>query len=166
MFSSGDRYDLSSLLSNQSLTGATGLLGTSGTSPLSTGQDTSGLFQLLLAQMLVKLLDRLEAQVPALTAGLFNSETAAFRDRGFGPEHRGHRARNKQHSDSLSVWDLGVDDLDPERRRIADRVLPPPNQRQRPRPALGPDRQPERGCGRSLRGRSQRHERQMGDLPQ
>ncbi|HRE28595.1 MAG TPA: hypothetical protein PK954_18270, partial [Anaerolineales bacterium] len=77
MFSSGDRYDLSSLLSNQSLTGATGLLGTSGTSPLSTGQDTSGLFQLLLAQMLVKLLDRLEAQVPALTAGLFNSETAA-----------------------------------------------------------------------------------------
>jgi len=77
MFSSGDRYDLSSLFSNQSLTGATGLLGTSGTSPLSTGQDTSGLFQLLLAQMLVKLLDRLEAQVPALTAGLFNSETAA-----------------------------------------------------------------------------------------
>lgn len=77
MFSSSDRYDLTSLLSGQSLSGATSLLGASSASPLTAGQDTSGLFQMLLAQMLIKLLDRLEAQVPSMTSNLFASDAAS-----------------------------------------------------------------------------------------
>ncbi len=80
MFSSSDRFDLTSLLSSQSLSGTSSLLGASSASPLSAGQDTSGLFQLLLAQMLIKLLDRLESQVPSMTANLFASETGALTD--------------------------------------------------------------------------------------
>lgn len=80
MFSSSDQFDLSSLLGGQSLSGATSLLGTSSASPLSSGQDTSGLFQLLLAQMLIKLLDRIEAQVPSMTSNLFAAETGALTD--------------------------------------------------------------------------------------
>ena len=73
MFSRSSGFDLTSLLSGQSLTGANSLLGTSSTSTLGASQDTSGLFQMLLAQMLVKLLDRLETQGAASTAALFVS---------------------------------------------------------------------------------------------
>ena len=87
MLSGSSGFDLTSLLSGQSLTGANSLLGTSSSSLLGTSSNSSGIFQMLMAQMLIKLLDKLETQAQASgsTSNLFASETGALAEASTTP---------------------------------------------------------------------------------